>query len=66
MSAKKQPTVVRSSCESEYQAMTNVAAELVWISNLLKEPRALPSSQPTMSSENKSAIFFGQNSVAHK
>ncbi|XP_071688025.1 uncharacterized mitochondrial protein AtMg00810-like [Rutidosis leptorrhynchoides] len=28
-SAKKQPTVARSSCESEYQALANTAAEIV-------------------------------------
>lgn len=27
-SAKKQPTIVRSSCESEYRALANAAAEL--------------------------------------
>ncbi|XP_021975313.1 uncharacterized mitochondrial protein AtMg00810-like [Helianthus annuus] len=30
-SAKKQPTVSRSSCESEYRAMANTVAELVWV-----------------------------------
>lgn len=28
-SAKKQPTVSRSSCESEYRAMANTAAEII-------------------------------------
>ncbi|XP_057432262.1 uncharacterized protein LOC130725015 [Lotus japonicus] len=38
-SAKKQPTVARSSCESEYRAMANTASELVWLLNLLHELR---------------------------
>lgn len=33
--AKKQPTVSRSSCESEYRAMANTAAEIIWITHLL-------------------------------
>ncbi|MGV7648661.1 Ty1/Copia family ribonuclease HI, partial [Mycobacterium kansasii] len=38
-SAKKQPTVARSRCESEYRAMANAAVELVWVINLLRELR---------------------------
>lgn len=34
---KKQPTVARSSCESEYRAMANTASEIIWLTNLLKE-----------------------------
>ncbi|XP_071727199.1 secreted RxLR effector protein 161-like [Rutidosis leptorrhynchoides] len=34
-SAKKQPTVARSSCESEYRAMANTAAEILWLTHLL-------------------------------
>lgn len=41
-SAKKQPTVSSSSCESEYRAMANTAAEIVWITHLLQELHTLP------------------------
>ncbi|GKB02295.1 retrovirus-related pol polyprotein from transposon RE1 [Tanacetum coccineum] len=34
-SAKKQPTVSRSSCESEYRDMANTVAEIIWITHLL-------------------------------
>ncbi|XP_042952193.1 uncharacterized mitochondrial protein AtMg00810-like [Carya illinoinensis] len=34
-SAKKQPTVARSSAEAKYKAMASTAAELTWISTLL-------------------------------
>lgn len=34
-SAKKQPTVSRLSCESEYRAMANTAAKIVWTTHLL-------------------------------
>ena len=65
-SAKKQPTVSRSSCESEYRAMANTAAELIWITHLLRDLNALPSERPTLLCDNLSAIFLSQNPVAHK
>jgi hypothetical protein len=36
-SAKKQPTVSRSSTEAEYKSMANDAAEIAWVQSLLKE-----------------------------
>lgn len=36
-SAKKRPTVFRSTCESEYRAMANTATELIWITHLLRD-----------------------------
>jgi len=35
-SAKKQPIVAHSGCESEYQAMANAAAELMWFTHLMR------------------------------
>ncbi|XP_042753565.1 uncharacterized mitochondrial protein AtMg00810 isoform X1 [Lactuca sativa] len=65
-SAKKQPTVSRSSCESEYKAMTTTATEIVWITHLLRELHALPPDRPTILCDNKSALFMTQNPVSHK
>ncbi|KAD3337749.1 hypothetical protein E3N88_33269 [Mikania micrantha] len=65
-SAKKQPTVSRSSCESEYRAMANTAAEIVWVTHLLRELRALPPNRPTLLCDNKSALFMTQNPISHK
>ncbi|XP_057432842.1 uncharacterized mitochondrial protein AtMg00810-like [Lotus japonicus] len=65
-SAKKQPTVARSSCESEYRAMANTASELVWLLNLLHELRVRLSTTPLLLSDNQSALFMAQNPVAHK
>jgi hypothetical protein len=36
-SARKQSTVSRSSTESEYKALGNATAELIWVQSLLKE-----------------------------
>lgn len=65
-SAKKQPTVARSSCESEYRALANTAQEMVWLVHLLRELRALPSTCPILFCDNKSALFMSQNPIAHK
>ncbi|GJY19529.1 uncharacterized mitochondrial protein-like protein [Tanacetum coccineum] len=65
-SAMKQPTVSRSSCESEYRAMANTAAEIVWITHLLRELHTLPPDRPTLLCDNRSALFMTQNPVSHK
>nr|GEW55436.1 retrovirus-related Pol polyprotein from transposon TNT 1-94 [Tanacetum cinerariifolium] len=66
LSAKKQPTISCSSCEFEYRAMTNTAAEIVWITHLLQEMHALPPGCPTILCDNRSALFLTRNPVSHK
>lgn len=46
-SAKKQPTVARSSTEAEYRAVANTTAEIIWIRSLLKELKQ-PTPNPTI------------------
>ncbi|XP_042035270.1 uncharacterized mitochondrial protein AtMg00810-like [Salvia splendens] len=65
-SAKKQPTVSRSSCESEYRALANTASEMVCALQLLRELQVQLSSCPTLYSDNNSAIFLSQNPSSHK
>ena len=65
-SAKKQPTVSRSSCESEYRALANTAAEIIWVTHLLRELHVLPSGRPTLLCDNRSALFLSQNPISHK
>jgi hypothetical protein len=65
-SAKKQPTISRSSCESEYRAMAHTAAEIIWITHLLQELHTLPPDRPTLLCDNKSALFLTQNPISHK
>ncbi|XP_071699199.1 uncharacterized mitochondrial protein AtMg00810-like [Rutidosis leptorrhynchoides] len=65
-SAKKQPTVARPSCESEYRSLANAAAEIVWITYLLRDLYVLPPERPTILCDNKSAIFLSQNPVSNK
>ena len=65
-SAKKQPTVSHSSCESEYRALTLTVAELLWLTHLLRDLRISLPLQPLLLCDNKSAIFFSSNPVSHK
>ncbi|XP_071718016.1 uncharacterized protein [Rutidosis leptorrhynchoides] len=65
-SAKKQPTVSRSSCESEYRAMANTASEIMWLTHLLRELHVLSAGRPTLLCDNRSALFLSQNPVSHK
>ncbi|KAI5352788.1 hypothetical protein L3X38_005680 [Prunus dulcis] len=64
-SAKKQPTVSRSSAESEYRSLAGVSAETVCISNLLHELH-VPVSRPiTLYCDNLSATYMASNPVFH-
>lgn len=65
-SAKKLPTVARSSCESEYRAMANSASEIIWVTHLLKDLGVSLPSSPVLFCDNNSAIFLSQNPIAHK
>ena len=57
-SAKKQPTVSHSSCESEYRALTLTVTELLWLMHLLQDLRISLPQQPLLLCDNKSAIFL--------
>jgi hypothetical protein len=64
-SARKQPTVSRSSTEAEYKVITNVAAEIMCIQTLLDE-LGIPH-PPTASiwCDNLGATYLSANSVFH-
>ncbi|XP_023763132.1 uncharacterized mitochondrial protein AtMg00810-like [Lactuca sativa] len=57
-SAKKQPTVSRSSCESEYRSMANTIVKIVWVTHLLREHHVVPPDRPTLLCDNQSVIFL--------
>ena len=65
-SAKKQPTVSHSSCESEYRALALIAAELLWLTHLLGDLKVSIPQRPLLLFDNKSAIFLSSNPVSHK
>ena len=63
--AKKQHTISRSSTEAEYRAMANTAAELTWMSFILKDLHIPLASTPTLYCDNISALHMTINPVFH-
>jgi hypothetical protein len=63
--AKKQHTVSRSSTEAEYRAMANTAAELTWLTFILKDLHIPMTSPPTLYCDNLSALHMTINLVFH-
>ncbi|XP_071726783.1 uncharacterized mitochondrial protein AtMg00810-like [Rutidosis leptorrhynchoides] len=64
-SAKKQPMVSRSSCESEYRALADTVAELTWLQDLLRELRVPVKTVPTLWCDNLGATYLSANPVFH-
>jgi histone deacetylase 1/2 len=64
-SSKKQPTVSRSSTESEYKALANATAELIWIQSLLGELGIRQNRPPRLWCDNLGATYLSANPVFH-
>ncbi|XP_028079137.1 uncharacterized protein LOC114280929 [Camellia sinensis] len=64
-SAKKQPTVSRSSTEAEYRSMVNTAAELCWLQQLLADLSISLSSVPLLWCDNISTMSLASNPIFH-
>ncbi|KAJ8764527.1 hypothetical protein K2173_006267 [Erythroxylum novogranatense] len=65
LSSKKQPTVARSSTESEYKTIGNVTTEIMWLGSLLHEigfPRALLAQ---LWCDNIGAVYLTANPIFH-
>ncbi|MFS7923079.1 putative RNA-directed DNA polymerase [Helianthus anomalus] len=63
-SARKQKTVSRSSTESEYKAIADTVAELIWLKSLLQE-LGLGVPKPTLWCDNLGATYLSANPVFH-
>ena len=64
-SAKKQPTVSRSSAEAEYRTMASTSTELTWISFILREIGLYQSRPPVLFCDNLSALHMTINPMFH-
>lgn len=64
-SAKKQPTVARSSTEAEYRALAHTTAELVWLQQLLADLHVPLDGIPLIFCDNLSAIALASNPIFH-
>uniref|UniRef100_A0A2N9FTN5 Integrase catalytic domain-containing protein n=1 Tax=Fagus sylvatica TaxID=28930 RepID=A0A2N9FTN5_FAGSY len=63
--SKKQVTVSRSSAEAEYRAMASAAAELTWLTYLLRDLGLSSHSSPVLFCDNTSALHMTVNPVFH-
>ena len=63
--ARKQKTVSRSSTESEYKALADAVAELIWLQALLRELRVSTPSAPILWCDNLGATYLTVNHVFH-
>ena len=64
--SKKQPTVSRSSTESEYRAMAIVTCEIMWLMKLLWDLNVKCNPPVSVIVDNNSAIQLALNPVFHE
>jgi histone deacetylase 1/2 len=64
-SARKQATVSHSSTESEYKALANATAELIWVQSLLRQLGVSQQRPPVLWCDNIGATYLSSNPVFH-
>ncbi|XP_071700582.1 secreted RxLR effector protein 161-like [Rutidosis leptorrhynchoides] len=65
-SAKRQPTVSRSSAEAEYRGIANVVSESCWLRNILLELRCPITKATIVFCDNVSAMFLSGNPISSR
>ncbi|CAA7023266.1 unnamed protein product [Microthlaspi erraticum] len=65
-SAKRQPTISRSSSEAEYKGVANTVAELCWIRNLMLELHCSITKASIVYCDNISSVYLASNPVKHQ
>jgi hypothetical protein len=64
-SARKQPTVSRSSTEAEYKSIANATAEIMWVQTMLRELGIPQPSTAMLWCDNLGATYLSANPVFH-
>ncbi|KAG7593481.1 Reverse transcriptase RNA-dependent DNA polymerase [Arabidopsis thaliana x Arabidopsis arenosa] len=64
-SAKRQESVARSSTEAEYRTLSDTAAEMSWITAVLKQIGLPQEKTPEVYCDNLAAVFLSANPVLH-
>lgn len=62
---KKQNTASRSSAEAEYKALTHTAADMQWLTFLLRELNIYLAHPPILHCDNISPIYLASNPIIH-
>ena len=65
-SAKRQPTISKSSVEAEYRGVANVVSETCWLRNLLPELHFPISTATLFYCDNVSVVYLSGNPVHHQ
>ena len=65
-SARRQPTVSRSSAEAEYRVVATAVAETCWIRSLLQELQRPIHSATVVYCDNVSTVYLSTNPVQHR
>ena len=65
-SAKHQPTISKSSAETEYYGVANVVSETCWLRNLLLKLHFPISTSTLVYCDNDSAVYLSGNPVHHQ
>jgi hypothetical protein len=65
-SSKQQPMVSCSSAEAEYHAVANVAAECIWLWQLLSELHCSINNTTVAFCDNVSTVYMSSNLVHHQ
>lgn len=65
-SAKKQPTIARSSSEAEFHSLAQALAETIWIRQILRELGVMLHKPVTLFSDNLSATYMAANPIFHQ
>jgi histone deacetylase 1/2 len=63
--ARKQPTVSRSSTEAEYKALANATAEMLWVQKLLTELGIPHPAKARLWCDNLGATYLSANPIFH-
>ncbi|XP_071718187.1 uncharacterized mitochondrial protein AtMg00810-like [Rutidosis leptorrhynchoides] len=64
--SKKQPTVSRSSTESEYRSLAAATCEIIWVVKLLADLKVTNLLPVKLLCDNKSALLLAANPVFHE
>lgn len=64
-SARKQATMSRSSTESEYKALANATAEIMWVQSILQELGVQAPKAARLWCDNLGATYLSSNPVFH-